>query len=176
MAYIHRTGGKRFRHDPANAGIFIHGGSNVFPFVKPDDLYPGWERRESEKRGANSFHITTPLRNRKGEDIPIEVPASFSDQWMEPFPTFNLALAFAKTLRVKYPILADCNIYACTDCVMENRSAGTFPVQLVSPGIKVRKPRDTGLFSGVIPADAADLSTYQQAALDTILTEKPLHA
>ena len=137
MPYAHRTGGKRHRHDPADAGIFIQGGSNVFPATKPDDRYSDCYHREQEKRGANSFHITTPLRNRKGEEIPESVPATFSDQWMNPFPTFNLALAYAKTLRASFPILADCHIYACTDCVMESRCSGRFAVQLVSPGVVV---------------------------------------
>ena len=143
MPYAHRTGGKRHRHDPADAGIFIQGGSNVFPATKPDDRYSDCYHREQEKRGANSFHITTPLRNRKGEEIPESVPATFSDQWMNPFPTFNLALAYAKTLRVSFPILADCHIYACTDCVMESRCSGRFAVQLVSPS-HIYRPNGLG--------------------------------
>jgi hypothetical protein len=141
MPYAHRTGGKRYRHDPANAGIFISGGSNVFPATTPD-RYQDYHHREQEQRGANSFHITLPLRNRKGQEIPDSVPASISDQW-HPFSTFNLALAYAKTMRVKHPILADCHIYACTDCLMESSSSGRFAVQLVSPS-HIYRPNGLG--------------------------------
>ena len=142
MPYAHRTGGKLYRHDPANAGIFISGGSNVFPATTPD-RYQDYHHREQEQRGANSFHITLPLRNRKGQEIPDSVPASISDQWYHPFSTFNLALAYAKTMRVKHPILADCHIYACTDCLMESSSSGRFAVQLVSPS-HIYRPNGLG--------------------------------
>ena len=141
MPYAKRTGGKRHRHDPAAAGIFIQGGSNAFPATAPTDS--DWWHKQQEQRGANSFHITLPLRNRKGEDIPEEISAAFSTQWEHPFPTFNLALAYAKTLRVSHPILADCHIYACTDCVMESRCTGRFAVQLVSPS-RIYRPNGMG--------------------------------
>ena len=146
MPYEHRFGFKNkrndCRHDPAHFGIFIHGGSSIFPFIKPTETVP-WEVKGSQRYNANRFSLTLPTRNRKGQEIPDSVPASISDQWYHPFPTFALALAYAKTMRVKHPILADCHIYACTDCVMESSSSGRCAVQLVSPS-HIYRPNGLG--------------------------------
>ena len=85
----------------------------------------------------------SPSATARGRKSPIRFPPAFSDQWYHPFPTFNLALAYAKTMRVKHPILADCHIYACTDCVMESSSSGRFAVQLVSPS-HIYRPNGLG--------------------------------
>jgi hypothetical protein len=137
-----RFGGRRFKHDSAQAGIFIQGGSNVFPHTKPTDS--DWWHRDCEKRGANSFHITTPTKNRRGEEIPEAASqAMYSFASHRPFPTFKTALAHAVVVRDSIPALQDCHIYACTDCVMETSCSGSFAVQLVSPS-RVYRPNGMG--------------------------------
>jgi hypothetical protein len=130
MPYEHRFGctNKRndCRHDPATFGIFIHGGSSMFPFFKPTDCIP-WETKQSQRYSANRFSLTIPTRTRKGKEI-VEFGNSSRP---DPAPTFFKAVEVAKAYRIANPAWADCPIYACTDMLMKTRSSGEIGLQLI---------------------------------------------
>jgi hypothetical protein len=132
MPYEHRFGFKNkrndCRHDPAHFGIFIHGGSSIFPFIKPTETVP-WEVKGSQRYNANRFSLTLPTRNRKGQEIREHGNTPTPD----PAPTFQKAVEVAKAFRVSHPAWADCPIYACTDNMMVSRSSGIIAVQLITP-------------------------------------------
>ena len=131
--YEHRFGFKNkrndCRHDPARFGIFIHGGSSVFPFVKPTDTLP-WEVAQGQRYSANRFSLTIPTRDRTGKDIP---DSARSTEGLPKCPTFNRAVTMARKLREDRPELAACPIYACTDMLMCDRCSGKAGVQLILP-------------------------------------------
>ena len=108
----------RCRHDPAHAGIFIHGGT----IIGKGRFGPGW---------ANRFSFTTPTKNRRGQEVPDNITLNGGN-----FPTYQTALAGAKAMRDSNPVLQDCHIYACTDLICETSYSGRCQVQLVSASTK----------------------------------------
>lgn len=127
MSYAQRTGGDRWKHDPACHGIFIHGGSNTTPKW---DSHNCLERRQH----CNRFGLTIPTSTKTHKDDSPEMltlrdlDRSFSE------PTFQRILARAIKLRRDHPVLLSCPIYACTDfCYADSHSSGRVLVQLVAP-------------------------------------------
>ncbi len=128
MGYEHRFGctmrrPKDFRHDPAVTGIFIHGGSSLFPTHHRD--CKGWEYVQQQRFSANRFSITIPTRNPNGKEIP-------SHPSPPPEPTFQRAVQRAVKFREEHPDLAGCPIYACTDVLMDKPWSGKTGVQRVA--------------------------------------------
>lgn len=121
MSYIPRTSSRRWPHDPASHGIFIHGGTC---------LMHGRRDPFSSSARPNSFSLTIPSVD--GER-PKEIP------WDQPyFTTFAQAVAYAEALRESHPILHHCPIYACTDLIHEHPWVGKTKVQLVSHRLSKR--------------------------------------
>jgi hypothetical protein len=126
MPYEHRFGCtvKRndCRHDPAYAGIFIHGGTcNAGPFAPPRSLST-----------ANRFTVTLPTCNKKGEELewPNRPRAGIE---LTSKPTFFQAVAFAQQLRRDFPDqLGTSDIFACTDLHLVRPSVGQYLVQRVA--------------------------------------------
>lgn len=116
MSYASRHSNGRFRHDPANTGIFIHGGT----------CCAGPHYRCCA--APNRFGITLPLRNRRGQEVGYskEIESNVRK------PTFMSALAHIRKLQAEHPVLADCPVYACTDLHMENSYSAVTLVQRVA--------------------------------------------
>ncbi len=123
MAYAHRTGGPRnYKHDPANQGIFIHGGTCLMH--GPQDSF-------KESAYPNNFSITWPILNGQ---YPFQHPIPYRS-----IKTFKQALDLAREVRDVHPEIHHCDIFSCTDLIKETRSSGRYMVQLVSPKIARRK-------------------------------------
>jgi hypothetical protein len=115
MPYESRLGGKRFRHDPARCGIFIHGGTCCAGPWK-QNIQP------------NHFTLTTPTQNPEG----VEFSASPApEQCRTPQPTFQRALKLALRLKSELPELENCPVFACTDLHMDTTCSGSYRVQRV---------------------------------------------
>jgi hypothetical protein len=123
MSYMHRTGGPRhYRHDPADQGIFIHGGTCLMH--GPQDSF-------KHDANPNYFTITWPILN--GEH-PF--------QHALPYPaarTFQQALDLTKRIRDEHPEIHHCPIYACTDLIKDKPWSGRYQIQLASPRLTRRK-------------------------------------
>ena len=112
MPYEHRTSGRRWRHDPAAHGIFIHGGTCCAGTF-------------GSGAQPNQFSITTPGTNRRGEEL--------SKIYLhENLPTFQRAVDRAKRLRLEMPALIESDIFACTDLHQLTRCSGFVAVQRVA--------------------------------------------
>lgn len=96
----HRYSGTRFRHDPANRGIFIH---------QPSQIPPWWPK--PKRRG---FGITLPLRRWVDQKVHwIARPMSVLNQ---DFPTYEAALKAAREFRAKhYDYYGECPIVLLDD-------------------------------------------------------------
>lgn len=123
MSYIHRTGGPRgYRHDPADQGIFIHGGTC---------LMHGRLDAFKDSARPNNFGITFPILNGQHPfQHPLPYPAA---------RTFKQAMDLAKEIRAVHPEIHHCPIYACTDLIKDKPWSGRTQVQLVSPRLTRRK-------------------------------------
>jgi len=133
MPYESRFGntrrGNRAKHDPAVAGIFVHGGTcNAGPFAKT----PGG------MSGANHFSISLPTQNKRGEEFNWSAKARHGQPTLEweatgqNHPTFQRAVTHAVKVRQACPELAACDIYACTDMHMDTPSSGQYKIQRVA--------------------------------------------
>lgn len=117
--YSKRTGGKRFKHDPASKGIFIHGGTC---------LMHGAADPFHHNAAPNRFSLTFPLVDgQRAAGLPDRIDAH---------PTFQRTLALAEDIRSRIPALHRAPIYACTDMIQEKPWCGKFEVQLVSHSLK----------------------------------------
>lgn len=122
MPYESRHGntkrGARFRHDPAFAGIFIHGGT-----VCAGPFYRG-------NANPNDFGFTIPTRNPADEVIDQQKLGLQTYERRQ--PTFQRAVDEARRIREQFPILKDCPIYACTDLQMDTPHSGHWMLQRVA--------------------------------------------
>ena len=120
MPYEHRFGNccgrNDCRHDPAHAGIFIHGGDCISgPFHHGNTV--------------NRFSITIPCSNKL--DQSIDLAREYGNVGRN-FPTFNQALEFALECRRTNQVLATCPIYSCCEMLMDTTHSGRMGVQLLS--------------------------------------------
>lgn len=123
MSYMHRTGGPQgYRHDPADQGIFIHGGTCLMH--GPQDAF-------KHNSNPNNFSITWPILNGQH---PFQHPIPFRS-----IKTFKQALDLARQVREIHPEIHHCPIYACTDLIKDTPCSARNMVQLVSPRLTRRK-------------------------------------
>jgi hypothetical protein len=116
MPYLKRNGGPRgYRHDPADQGIFIHGGTCQMH-----------GRNDNFRHNArpNNFTLTFPLCDDGLKYFSSDFP---------PQPTFASALELAKRIRAEDHRFHHCPIYACTDFIQEKSYCGRSQIQLASP-------------------------------------------
>lgn len=125
MPYEHRfrnrCGRKDCRHDPAENGIFIHGGT-----CTAGAFY--------NAACANRFGVTVPCRNKIGQDIDLARMYGYTAG--NRFPTFQKAVDYARELQQKFPELQYCGIYACTDMQQDTTCRGKVAVQRILPPLK----------------------------------------
>ncbi len=120
MSYATRFGCTRqrpndFRHDPANRGIFIHGGT----------ICSGAFRHNAR---PNNFGVTWPVSSSLTDAESLELYELSANR----LKTFQQAVAFAAKVRSEKPKLKDCAIFACTDLIMDTTYSGRYGVQRVA--------------------------------------------
>lgn len=105
---------KGFRHDPANNGIFIHGGTCCAgPFYQTNTR-------------PNQFGVTWPSKSEASD----KARALLYELGGVRLRTFDEAKRFALRVRDAIPELHGCAVFACTD-LMTDGCAGKVAVQRV---------------------------------------------
>lgn len=120
MAYEQRFGctskrPKDYRHDPAQRGIFIHGGT-IVPKCFKHNARP------------NDFGVTWPVSSQMTDDESRRLYELSARR----LRTFQQAVDFAAKVRAEMQKLAGYDIFACTDLMMDSSCSGRYQVQRVA--------------------------------------------